>query len=274
MILNVNQMQVIADAYLRQLREFNYVGAWIQPISIAQSLLAGHGPIKAISSGILGPTINTLIEAGFDVRDQLANINLKFIKTAPIIHCSSLINKMQSLSMPISSSVFLWGAPGTGKTFVVESLKAAFPKWYVYPLDLVEILDKTKKPTRSLDSADSRFSKQILILDEVDKVLNDSNIAFFLKEIDRARSTNKGKLLIIMTSNKPPNELPAPLTRPGRVSKIMEVVPWTKKEARDFAEMFEVPFKELTPLSKDGNSYLAGQCFEDVQRYLMENIVG
>ena len=272
--MDIKKLKNFASGFKTRLVIYDDLWNWFDSKTFFLSVAKGESILKTAAGCLLGPTAVSVIDSITYAYKKMNELNLKYVDTEAVLECKELINKMIKTELSVSCSVFLHGEPGTGKTFVVDSLSSEFPDWDVTTYDLLSVLGISKDPNNGPVVMSGDCKQSIIVFDEIDKEINEDNVSLFLKKIDclRKQSLTKRntKVLIIMTSNKTPKEMPKALIRPGRVSKFIEVKHWTEREAREFSRLYEIPFENLTKSSN--GKYLAGQLFEDAQAYILSKL--
>lgn len=130
--------------------------------------------------------------------------------------------------------ILLAGPPGTGKTMICKAAAASLPGHpFLYVRDLSgyetqeEIIADVFERARSLAPA-------ILVFEDIDGFVDDSNRAVFLNELDGFKS-NEG-LLVLASSNHPERVDEALLRRPSRFDRVFHVGLPGEAERREYCE--------------------------------------
>ena len=275
--MDTKKLKIFTTKFKNKMEQHNSICYWFDSQKFVNLLLRRQPLVSSLVYSLLENSLSSLIDMAFNSYKAVNDLELKYVETEAVSECKTLMKKMMKTDISLSCSVLLYGEPGVGKTFVVDSLASEFQDWRVVVFKISDCLTTDKEKTNRASEADIEDydeKKLIVVFDEIDKEVNDSNISIFLKKIDTIRKQaiikQNRKIIIIMTSNKTPEELPAALIRAGRVSKKIEVKHWNVKEAKEFSRIFDIPFEELTK-TKDGR-YLAGQCFEDAQSYIISKL--
>lgn len=119
--------------------------------------------------------------------------------------------------IPWKRGVLLFGPPGNGKTHCIKALvnRLGVPCLYVRTFAVeygTEYQSIAAVFARARETAPC-----LLVLEDLDSILSDSNRSFFLNELD-GFSSNSG-LLIVATTNHPERLDPALLERPSRFDR-------------------------------------------------------
>lgn len=130
--------------------------------------------------------------------------------------------------------ILLVGPPGTGKTLICKAAAASLPEYpFLYVRDLSgydtqeEIIAEVFERARSLAPA-------ILVFEDIDGFVDDSNRAVFLNELDGFKS-NEG-LLVLASSNHPERVDEALLKRPSRFDRVFHIGLPVEAERREYCE--------------------------------------
>jgi SpoVK/Ycf46/Vps4 family AAA+-type ATPase len=106
-----------------------------------------------------------------------------------------------------------------------------------------------------------------MLLDEVDCVLdkegNVKNLLLYIDQVRRAKNC-----VLIMTTNHL-DKLPEAVLRKGRVTEVIEVLPWTIKDAKKFCALHSLNVDESP--HRDGK-YYAGDLIEWAQELILNRL--
>lgn len=113
------------------------------------------------------------------------------------------------------------GPPGTGKTLVTKAVAASLPEYpFLYVRDLSGY-DTQEEIIADVFARARELSPAILVFEDIDGFVNDSNRAVFLNELDGFHS-NDG-ILVLASSNHPERVDEALLKRPSRFDRVFHI---------------------------------------------------
>ncbi|MCA0351630.1 MAG: ATP-binding protein [Chloroflexi bacterium] len=113
--------------------------------------------------------------------------------------------------------IILVGPPGNGKTHMIKGLLNAldYPCLYVKSFDAQYSTNNAN--IRAVFDRARRSAPCIVVLEDLDSLINDTNRAFFLNEVD-GFNANQG-VVLLATTNHPENIDPAIMNRPSRFDR-------------------------------------------------------
>ena len=179
------------------------------------------------------------------------------VDTPFTLRLKEIVEAIRVSPLQIRYSALLYGEPGVGKTFCVQSLKGCT----IRRVNSETLAGLHRSSEASWESSDL----DVFLVDEVDKLIQDNpkNESVLLQLLD---SLAVRKCIVIMTTNYK-DRLPPALLRNGRVSEQIEVLPWTKEYAARFCKLHDVPLKDA-PI-RDNGLYYAGDLIEwAMMRYI------
>jgi ATPase family associated with various cellular activities (AAA) len=128
------------------------------------------------------------------------------------------------------------GEPGTGKTWALRSLLTQWRTWCEGALivDAEELVDNTSYLMNLLQSGDEEKT-QLLILEDADEIVarrhnRSQGVVRLLNAADGIIGSNRN-VMMLFTTNAPPDQLDAALVRPGRCLATIEFGPFGIAEA-------------------------------------------
>ena len=123
----------------------------------------------------------------------------------------------ESYGVPWKRGYLLVGPPGNGKSHAVKALVNHLRQPCVYVQSFQAEHSTEHHVMRALFERARRTTPCIMVLEDLDSLINDSNRAFFLNELDGFAS-NHG-IMTIATTNHPERLDPAILERPSRFDR-------------------------------------------------------
>jgi len=170
-----------------------------------------------------------------------------FVKIPSLLPVQKAKEAIAESDMALSFCFLLHGVPGVGKTYIADHLKA-------------ERLTELRTPHGLRDA----YADTVYLIDEVDRMLvSESDVRDLIMWLDNARS--QGGTLVIMTTNNV-DVIPEAVLRSGRVTKVLEVLPWDKDIATKFCYNAALNLNEAP--CRDGK-YYAGELSEWAQEKLV-----
>lgn len=160
-----------------------------------------------------------------------------------------------SYDIPWKRGILFIGAPGNGKTHTVKALinKMQVPCLYVKSLRA-----QYDNPHHSIKAVFERARESapcLLILEDLDSLVDDSNRSFFLNEID-GFATNTG-IVILATTNHPEKIDSAILNRPSRFDRKYYFELPAIAERIAYIKLWNDRLKSAMRLDDDGISKIA-----------------
>jgi AAA+ superfamily predicted ATPase len=117
--------------------------------------------------------------------------------------------------IPWRRGAIFTGPPGNGKTHTVKAVVNVLGRPCLYVRDFSG--DETEQENMAEVFKRARRSPSIVVLEDLDAMINDTNRAFFLNELDGFRA-NTG-VIVLATTNHPEQLDPAILDRPSRFDR-------------------------------------------------------
>jgi AAA+ superfamily predicted ATPase len=157
--------------------------------------------------------------------------------------------------IPWKRGLLFVGPPGNGKTHAVKAIINALeqPCLYIKSFHHRYITDEENIHT-VFDQA-RKSAPCILVMEDLDSLLNDTNRSFFLNELD-GFAANIG-VILIATSNHPERLDPAILDRPSRFDRKYPFDLPALAERLDYIAMWNDSLQPALRLSEDGMAKLA-----------------
>jgi AAA+ superfamily predicted ATPase len=152
--------------------------------------------------------------------------------------------------IPWKRGLLFIGPPGNGKTHAVKALINALeqPCLYIKSFHHKYITDEENIHT-VFDQA-RKSAPCILVLEDLDSLLNDTNRSFFLNELD-GFAANIG-VILIATTNHPERLDPAILDRPSRFDRKYPFDLPASPERLDYIALWNRSLRPALRLSEDG----------------------
>lgn len=123
----------------------------------------------------------------------------------------------ESYGIPWKRGILFIGAPGNGKTHTVKALINKMQVPCLYVKSLRAQYDNPHHNIKTVFERARESAPCLLILEDLDSLVDDSNRSFFLNEID-GFAANTG-IVILATTNHPEKIDPAILNRPSRFDR-------------------------------------------------------
>jgi hypothetical protein len=178
------------------IREEVYVyqeGAWTKDAELYQSIQSSR-----LDNLILPPGLKEAI------RDDAA-------------HFFASRKRYARYNIPWKRGLILIGPPGNGKTHMIQALINDLKQPCLYLKSLKAQFQNVDRSLREVFEKARESAPCILVLEDLDALIDDTNRSFFLNELDGFRK-NEG-LLAVATTNHPEKLDPAIVDRPSRFDR-------------------------------------------------------
>lgn len=162
---------------------------------------------------------------------------------ADIINWFNNSKELCAKGLTIPKGILLYGAPGNGKTLIIKELiKAVNVPTYIFKIsslnisrDLLNLFEDAKKE-----------EKAVVVLDELDLLIDkDSRVVKVLQDCLDGTGSSDNILVIAATNNL--KSIPGPLTRSGRLERVVEIGYPNNEEAATTFKKFYTDFRPSLP---------------------------
>lgn len=185
--------------------------------------------------------------ASFD--DLILADDLKARIRSDFIQFLASEEQYKKLGVPWRRGALLTGPPGNGKTHCLRALlkELAIPCLYLESLSHSHLT--SEQMWQGVFHRARKISPAVLVLEDLDSVVDDSNRSFFLNQLDGLEPTSG--LIILATTNHPEKIDPAILNRPSRFDRKYHFHLPAEKERKDFLALWQKRLQDETDWQPD-----------------------
>lgn len=162
-----------------------------------------------------GELYDSVADSSFD--DLILPLDLKSSIRADFRQFLAAETKYQSLGLPWRRGALFLGPPGNGKTHCIRALLNELKIPSLYVKSLASRFDTPQAMLQLVFDRARMLPTAVLVFEDLDTLINQENLSFFLNELDGFHRNNG--LIVLATSNHPERIDPAIIERPSRFDR-------------------------------------------------------
>ncbi|MEM7557589.1 MAG: ATP-binding protein [Planctomycetota bacterium] len=204
-----------------------------------------HGSILVFNNGRWGRSTShyeAIQSASFD--DLILADDLKQRIRSDFSQFLASEEQYKTLGIPWRRGALLTGPPGNGKTHCLRALlrELAIPCLYLESLSHSHLT--SEQMWQGVFRRARKISPAVLVLEDLDSIVDDSNRSYFLNQLDGLEPTSG--LIILATTNHPERIDPAILNRPSRFDRKYHFHLPAEKERKHFLALWQKRLQDET----------------------------